>query len=183
FFAFGRRDRPLPKADEGTLLGHRPFAEASAQSLVTVGGRHQLRPAAAQKLQAMLAQAQRDGVNLQIVSGFRTEAEQARLFFGLSAQRGETPSQRAEVSAPPGYSEHHTGYAVDFIDGYYPDTHLETGFENTPAFRWLQANAARYGFELSFPKDNSSGVSYEPWHWRFVGDRDSLETFYQSPSP
>jgi len=44
----------------------------------------------------------------------------------------------------------------------------------------LSANAARYSFELSFAKNNRQGVSYEPWHWRYVGDRDSLETFYKA---
>ncbi|MEM7758056.1 MAG: D-alanyl-D-alanine carboxypeptidase family protein, partial [Cyanobacteria bacterium P01_A01_bin.40] len=77
------------------------------------------------------------------------------------------------------YSEHHTGYAVDIGDGNAPATHLETDFANTAAFRWLEQNALKYSFELSFPPDNKQGVSYEPWHWRFVGDRDSLETFYK----
>ncbi len=86
------------------------------------------------------------------------------------------------MSAPPGYSEHHTGYAIDIGDEYYPDADLKTSFENTSAFEWLQENAAYYSFELSFPKGNSQGVSYEPWHWRFVGDRDSLETFYRARS-
>ena len=182
FFPMGGEIAPTA-TDQLSLLGHRYYPEASPDMLVslTADGRLKLRPAAAARVQRMLAQARADGVNLQAVSGFRSEDEQRHLFFGLSAQRAELPTQRAEVSAPPGYSEHHTGYAVDFVDGYYPDTDLEVGFENTPAFRWLQANAVRYGFELSFPKNNDQGVSYEPWHWRFVGDRDSLETFYQDP--
>jgi len=83
------------------------------------------------------------------------------------------------VSAPPGHSEHHTGYAVDIGDGNNPSTNLQESFENTAAYRWLEANASRYSFELSFPRDNLQGISYEPWHWRFVGDRHSLETFYR----
>lgn len=80
----------------------------------------------------------------------------------------------------PGYSEHHTGYAIDIGDGARPDTHLSEAFEDTPAFRWLEKNAARFSFELSFPRHNPQGVSYEPWHWRFVGDRHSLQTFYRA---
>jgi D-alanyl-D-alanine carboxypeptidase len=57
---------------------------------------------------------------------------------------------------------------------------LNVSFEETPAFQWLKDHAAFHSFELSFPKDNPQGVSYEPWHWRFVGDRDSLETFYKA---
>lgn len=182
FFPMGGSVVPI-SPDQPSLLGHRYYPEAPLQSLVSLNadGSIKLRSAAAAKVRAMLAQSRAEGVALQVVSGFRSEADQRYLFFEMSAHRGQSPTQRAEVSAPPGYSEHHTGYAVDFTDGYYPDTDLEVGFERTPAFQWLQANAARYGFELSFPQDNSQGVSYEPWHWRFVGDRDSLETFYQNP--
>jgi zinc D-Ala-D-Ala carboxypeptidase len=57
---------------------------------------------------------------------------------------------------------------------------LNPEFDTTAAFKWLEANAARYSFEMSFPKGNLQGVSYEPWHWRYVGDSDSLETFYRA---
>lgn len=128
----------------------------------------------------MVAAARSAGVILTPISGFRSVKEQEQLFFGVGAQRNQTPAQRAALSAPPGHSEHHTGYAVDIGDGTAPATNLNENFENTKAFQWLQTNAARFGFEMSFPKDNSQGVSYEPWHWRFVGDRDSLETFYRA---
>ncbi|CDN16259.1 D-alanyl-D-alanine carboxypeptidase [Richelia intracellularis] len=127
----------------------------------------------------MVADAKAQGVNLVPISGFRTVKEQKKLFFGIGAQRNETPAQRAAVSAPPNYSEHHTGYAVDIGDAGVPATNFITSFENTSAFKWLESNAARYAFELSFPQGNSQGVSYEPWHWRFVGDIHSLETFYK----
>jgi D-alanyl-D-alanine carboxypeptidase len=120
------------------------------------------------------------GVILTPISGFRTVQQQEQLFFSIGAQRNQTPAERAAVSAPPGHSEHHTGYAIDIGDGKVPATNLQTNFENTQAYKWLEANAARFGFELSFPPDNPQGVSYEPWHWRFVGDRDSLEMFYKS---
>ncbi|PLZ38630.1 D-alanyl-D-alanine carboxypeptidase, partial [Fischerella thermalis WC542] len=134
----------------------------------------------AQKYQEMVAAARSAGVILTPISGFRSVKEQEQLFFGVGAQRNQTPAQRAALSAPPGHSEHHTGYAVDIGDGTAPATNLNENFENTKAFQWLQTNAARFGFEMSFPKDNSQGVSYEPWHWRFVGDHDSLETFYRA---
>jgi zinc D-Ala-D-Ala carboxypeptidase len=106
--------------------------------------------------------------------------DQEQLFFEVGAQRNQTPAQRAALSAPPGHSEHHTGYAVDIGDGATPTTNLQATFDQTKAYQWLEANAARFSFEMSFPKDNAQGVSYEPWHWRFVGDRDSLETFYKA---
>ena len=110
---------------------------------------------------------------------FGTISLRNSLFFGVKEQRVQDATKRAEVSAPPGYSEHHTGYAIDIGDGNAPTTNLETDFASTAAFRWLEQNALKYSFELSFPPDNPQGVSYEPWHWRFVGDRDSLETFYK----
>ena len=121
-----------------------------------------------------------NGILLTPLSGFRTVTEQDYLFFRIKEQRVQGAAKRAEVSAPPGYSEHHTGYALDIGDGKIPSTNLSVTFENTAAFLWLQANAARYSFELSFPPDNDQGISYEPWHWRYVGDRHSLETFYRN---
>jgi D-alanyl-D-alanine carboxypeptidase len=141
-----------------------------------------MRRAAAQKFMAMVDAAQADGVALVPLSGFRSVQEQTSLFFETKAERGQTPGERASVSAPPGHSEHHTGYAVDIGDGARPDLNLSFDFDQSAAFKWLQKNAAYYSFELSFPKNNVQKISYEPWHWRFVGDRQSLETFYRARS-
>ncbi|MEB3224367.1 MAG: M15 family metallopeptidase [Synechococcus sp.] len=171
-----------PADNSEQILGHFPYTEASPSELVPVSadGRLKLRPAAAEKFSQMQADARQAGINLALLSAFRTIEEQQYLFFEVKEQRAQNTTKRAEVSAPPRYSEHHTGYAIDLGDGNVPATHLQENFENTPAFQWLQANAARYSFELSFPRDNPQGIAYEPWHWRFVGDQDSLETFYKS---
>ncbi|MEM9264276.1 MAG: M15 family metallopeptidase [Cyanobacteria bacterium P01_F01_bin.13] len=163
------------------LLGHRPYSVADTSNLVTISTNSmvKLKPEVAQKVETMMAEARAVGVSLDVISGFRTLEDQRYLFFDLKAERGQTTQTRAEVSAPPGYSEHHTGYAVDFIDISQPATELNTSFENTPAFRWLEENAAYYGFEISFPKDSKQNVAYEPWHWRYVGNQESLELFYQ----
>ncbi|MDJ0590110.1 MAG: D-alanyl-D-alanine carboxypeptidase family protein [Pleurocapsa sp. MO_226.B13] len=163
------------------LLGHLPYDVAPDEDLrpITADNRLKMRSAAADKFKQMQADARADGVILAPISAFRTTEAQEQLFFGIKEQRVQDATQRAEVSAPPGYSEHHTGYAIDIGDGNAPATNLETDFANTPAFRWLEKNALKYSFELSFPPDNEQGISYEPWHWRFVGDRHSLETFYQ----
>ena len=164
------------------LLGHLTYPEAPESELlpITADGRIRLRKVAAERYKAMAQAARREGVILVAISGFRSVKEQEQLFFGIGARRNQTPAQRAAVSAPPGHSEHHTGYAVDIGDGAVPATNLQTNFENTKAFKWLEANAARFGFEISFPENNPQGVSYEPWHWRFVGDRHSLELFYKA---
>jgi zinc D-Ala-D-Ala carboxypeptidase len=166
------------------LFGHHAFSEAPANKLRTIGRAGdgyeiKLREAAAKSYLRMEADAKADGVDFTVISGFRTIAEQQELFFEISKQRNQTPAQRAKVSAPPGHSEHHTGYALDIGDGAMPSANLSTSFEKTAAFQWLQNNAAKYGFEMSFPPNNPQGVMYEPWHWRFVGDDDSLATFYK----
>lgn len=171
-----------PQVKQEDLLGHLPYQEVAPSELtaITPDGRVKMRSAAAAKFQEMQAAAKEDGIDLVAISGFRSMKDQEKLFFEVKEQRVQNASKRAEVSAPPGYSEHHTGYTVDIGDGDVPAVNVEPGFENTPAFRWLQANAAKYSFELSFPRNNPQGISYEPWHWRFVGDRHSLETFYKA---
>lgn len=164
------------------LLGHFPYEEAPPEGLtpLTADGRIKLRTPAAQKFMEMQAAAREDGVSLVPLSGYRSVEEQEYLFFGVKAERGQVARERATVSAPPGYSEHHTGYAIDIGDRNVPKAHLNENFAKTEAFQWLEENAARYSFELSFPQDNSQGVSYEPWHWRYVGNQESLEMFYKN---
>jgi D-alanyl-D-alanine carboxypeptidase len=164
------------------LLGHLAYEEVATDQLVSLRSHAHilLRPTAAEKFEAMVSAAAQQGIYLVPISGFRTEADQQYLFFEIKAERGQDPMTRAEVSAPPGYSEHHTGYAIDIGDADVPDADLTVAFEDTAAFTWLADNAPRYNFELSFPEDNDQGVQYEPWHWRFVGDPESLETFYQA---
>ncbi|NJP08437.1 MAG: D-alanyl-D-alanine carboxypeptidase family protein [Leptolyngbyaceae cyanobacterium RU_5_1] len=176
---------PSPSASptsNDTMLGHFRYEEAPQPDLapIVADGSIKLRKVAARAYREMEDAARRDGVVLVPISGFRSLTDQDYLFFGKKAERGQVATERAKVSAPPGYSEHHTGYAIDIGDGNVPATNLSPSFENTAAYKWLKANAAFYSFELSFPKNNKQGVSYEPWHWRFVGDRKSLETFYKA---
>lgn len=174
---------PTPTSEPvENVLGHLPYEEAPESELkaITPDDRIRMRSAAAEAFLQLQAAARADGVILIPISGFRSVREQNRLFFEVKQQRNQEASKRAEVSAPPGYSEHHTGYAIDLGDGRSPATNLSVSFEKTAAFRWLKNNANRYSFELSFPPNNPQGVSYEPWHWRYVGDRNSLETFYKA---
>jgi D-alanyl-D-alanine carboxypeptidase len=173
-----RENQPEPEH----ILGHLPYPEASLAELkpITSDGSIKLRAKAAEKFLAMQAAARASGVILLPISGFRSISQQEYLFFKIKEQRAQVASQRAEVSAPPGYSEHHTGYAVDMGDGRAPATNLSPSFDRTAAYQWLAKNAAKYSFELSFTQDNLQGISYEPWHWRYVGDTHSLETFYKA---
>ncbi|MEM9153646.1 MAG: M15 family metallopeptidase [Cyanobacteria bacterium P01_F01_bin.33] len=175
-------DETVAANSSTAILGHFAYEEAPDSSMTALGDggdrEIRLRTAAAKKYREMAAAARQAGVSLVPISGFRSQAIQEQLFFQRAQARSLRPQERALVSAPPGYSEHHTGYAIDLGDANAPHANLNVTFEATPAFRWLKTNAARFGFELSFPRDNPQGVSYEPWHWRFVGDRDSLATFY-----
>lgn len=164
------------------LLGHLTYSEAPASELEAISsdGQIRLRKSAAEAYQRMSADAAAAGVTLTPLSGFRSISDQDHLFFRVKEERNQATANRAAVSAPPGHSEHHTGYAIDIGDGARADTNLSESFETTAAYQWLAANAARYSFELSFPRDNPQGVSYEPWHWRYVGDQDSLKTFYRA---
>lgn len=173
---------PEPLEDVENILGHLTYEEAPETDLEALGPDNsiRLRTAAAEKFRQMQQAARAEGIILAPLSGFRSETEQDYLFFNIKEQRGQVASKRAEVSAPPGHSEHHTGYAIDIGDGRVPATNLQPSFEQTAAFRWLEQNAPRYSFELSFPRNNPQGISYEPWHWRFVGDSHSLKTFYKA---
>ncbi|MFM7734121.1 MAG: D-alanyl-D-alanine carboxypeptidase family protein [Cyanobium sp.] len=162
---------------DGRLLGHFPYPEAPAASMVAIAPGQELRSDAARALLAMQRAAAADGVDLRVLSAFRSIALQNQLFFDVKAERNQSPRSRAKVSAPPGFSEHSTGYAVDLGDGRQSDTNLSERFEQTAAYRWLAANANRHHFSLSFPRGNPQGVSYEPWHWRYEGSAEALKLF------
>lgn len=131
------------------------------------GRRAWLQVAAARAWQRLRDAATRDQVTLQLVSAFRHTAYQTRLVQRKMA-RGLSLEEILTVNAAPGYSEHHSGRAIDLTTpGCAP---AEVEFEATPAYHWLQRNAARYGFRLSYPRGNPHGVSYEPWHWYHAGD-------------
>ena len=116
---------------------------------------------------AMKAAAAREGIALQLVSAFRSIDYQKELFQRKLA-RGDSIDMILAVNAAPGFSEHHTGRALDVGSPGYP--HLEIEFEQSPAFAWLTSYAAAFGFYLSFPRGNSFGVQYEPWHWCYRGN-------------
>ncbi|NDC39166.1 MAG: D-alanyl-D-alanine carboxypeptidase family protein, partial [Proteobacteria bacterium] len=98
-------------------------------------------------------------------SGFRSVQEQAAIIHGLLAT---LPLEQILTRvAVPGYSEHHSGWAVDLANNaalIYP---LGQEFDKTDTFAWLLRNATRFGFLMSYPKDNPHGIMYEPWHWCF----------------
>lgn len=148
-----------------------PPAFEEASELVDVGpnlvGRMQrLTPEAAGQWQRMVAEADKAGIQLLIVSGFRGVDYQAGL-IRKKIEAGQAIGDILKVNAAPGHSEHHTGRAVDIATpGSRP---LTEEFEDTDAFRWLESRAVEFGFSLTYPRDNPWGILYEPWHWSLKG--------------
>ncbi len=120
---------------------------------------------AAAAWQAMRAEAERAGVKLHLLSGFRSIERQAEIVQKKLAA-GQTLEAILRVNAYPGFSEHHTGRAVDI--GSVDCEHLSEAFEATREFAWLRQHAARFGFTHSYPRGNPQGIAYEPWHWCWV---------------
>jgi len=147
-----------------SLVLHPETRELVVAEIGDDGREYLLTPAAAAKWREMSAAALSDDVVIKIGSAFRSVDRQAEIIRAKLAE-GLSLDEVLCVSAPPGYSEHHSGRAIDVTtDEGAP---LEPEFETTRAFRWLSNNAGRFGFVLSYPAGNPSGYDYEPWHWCF----------------
>ncbi len=160
-----------------SLLGHLPYPEASKNELILFSPGIYVHKEIYENFKEMQFMAAQRGISLQLLSGYRSIDLQRDIFYENKSIRNQTAVERSMVSAPPGYSEHSTGYAIDVGDGNYPDTHFEVEFEQTPAFKWMKRFAPKYHFVLSFPPNNKQGVTYEPWHWRFEGTVNALREF------
>ena len=148
--------RGLCECEEATEL---ELAETAVD-----GRQHLLVPAAAAAWRQLKAAALADGVGLFIVSAFRSIDRQFEVLRRKLAS-DVALEEALSLCAPPGYSEHHTGRAVDIAVPEAPT--LTDAFAQTEAYRWLRTNAPDYGFHLSYPPGNAQGFSFEPWHWCF----------------
>jgi D-alanyl-D-alanine carboxypeptidase len=115
----------------------------------------------------MFKSAMLENIFLKIISSYRSVDYQAKLISNKLA-KGLLLVDILKVNAAPGFSEHHTGRALDLTTSEESDV-LTENFEKTQAFAWLNANAEKFGFKLSYPKNNDKGFIYEPWHWCFHG--------------
>ncbi len=162
---------PLPPLPAGYADRMPRHAEAGAAALVPVGADHAGRPAflaadAAEAWRRLRAAAAEEGLALLLVSAFRSHARQEQI-VRRKLEQGLPWDEILEVSAYPGFSEHHTGRAVDV--GTAESVDLTGAFERTAEFRWLARHAAAFGFRMSYPRDNPAGIQYEPWHWAYHG--------------
>lgn len=140
--------------------------------LATIEGELKFDKRAIGYLNQMMTAIRKSGItSIWIQSSYRSYEKQEQLFNnkvtyyknqGKNQEEAERLAQT--VVQRPEQSEHNLGLAVDF-------NKVTNEFEDTKAFTWLQKNAAEYGFILRYPKDKEevTGVSYESWHWRYVG--------------
>ena len=147
------------------------FAEAQELEDVEpniLGRMQRLAPPTARAWREMKTAAFADGIELLLVSGFRSVRYQADLIRNKLAA-GHDIESILKVNAAPGFSEHHTGRAVDIATpGSRP---LTAEFESSAAFAWLGKHAGRHGFTMPYGRNNVYGFSYEPWHWSQLGVR------------
>ncbi len=120
----------------------------------------------------MKKDAQNEGLNIWIQSGYRSYNYQKELFDSYVSRDGVEKSEK--YSAKPGYSEHQTGYAFDLNT-------IDDSFANTKEGIWINNNAYKYGFILRYPKNKEeiTGYKYESWHLRYVG-KDLAKILYNN---
>lgn len=153
-----------------------PLPENLIPELKPVQGNFQLETKAADAFLEMFAGAEQEGIKLLLVSAFRSQATQTRLFtakvqefLNQGYNQADAEAKAATIVARPGTSEHNAGLAADIVTPEYRS--LNKGYAETPAAKWLAENAHRYGFILRYPegKQEITGIIYEPWHFRYVG--------------
>jgi D-alanyl-D-alanine carboxypeptidase len=132
------------------------------RDLVVNRGEIYLLPEARDALTAMAAQAARDGIELRIDSGYRSAAYQRKVYIRLMEEKNKSFAEAARYVAPPGYSEHMLGLAVDFAPS-------DWRFVKTPAYGWLKQHAAAFGFRETYPESRPNHQPWEPSHWRYIG--------------
>ena len=119
---------------------------------------------------AMANDASKEGINLNIISGFRSYDTQSVLYNRYASRDGVSLADT--YSARAGHSEHQTGLAADINS-------LDQDFEYTEEGKWLNANCSKYGFIIRYPKgkEEITGYMFEPWHIRYVGTKVSKELY------
>ncbi len=158
----GGREFEVPAQWRGLRIREKPpgLAELAPvpRRLAKDHGLIYLRRDARDALVAMAAAAEKEGIELKIDSGYRSSQYQ-KTIIARQLARGKTFADITRFVAPPGYSEHRTGTAVDFSPSNWR-------FASTPQYRWLTGHAAGFGFSETYP-ENGHRHPWEPWHWRF----------------
>ncbi|WP_314674242.1 M15 family metallopeptidase [uncultured Solobacterium sp.] len=143
---------------------------------VNSNGTQYLRPEAASELAKMFAAAHKDGIDLYLVSGYRSYAQQLALYNTYVSTDGKALAD--SYDAIPGACEHQLGLAVDLSDDNR-DHDIDNSFESTAAYQWLLKHSYEYGYILRFPpgKESITGIAYNPWSFRFIGIEEAKKVY------
>ncbi|HAX73162.1 MAG TPA: D-alanyl-D-alanine carboxypeptidase [Firmicutes bacterium] len=127
-----------------------------------------LREEVARQVENMFEEAMLENYELMIRSAYRSYHEQVSVYEDFLSKYG--PWYVEAYTAIPGHSEHQTGLAFDITSQSVYFGQYKT-FDQSPEYEWVKKNAHRFGFVIRYPegRENSTGFSPEPWHWRYVG--------------
>ncbi|MBX8937275.1 MULTISPECIES: M15 family metallopeptidase [Enterococcus] len=148
---------------------------------------HQVDSRIAADYEAFSEAATKAGFPLVVISAFRSVESQNEVFntnvSGLVNGNGmseeDAIAKTKETITEPGYSEHHTGLAIDVVDQDWYNTYssqvLDASYGDQPGAKWIAENAPKYGFIIRYLKDRQdiTGITYEPWHIRYVGKENA----------
>lgn len=179
-------DFPTVSTKDWNLLlvgpDHKLTTEIDANQMTPIAPDELMDQRVAPVFEQLRGAAQEAGVELSVVSAYRSVADQTAVFdekFQRMKAQGMTDEEAKKVTmtgmTEPGYSEHHTGLSVDVVDNAWlasgPDWTLSEDYGETVGGKWLQAHAAEFGFVIRYPKDKTeiTKITYEPWHLRYVG--------------
>ena len=166
-------------SDENLMLVNKYYyltEDYEPNDLVTLSAKYntglnsKMRKEAAEHFMEMADKALLDNITIKNASGYRSYKYQVNLYNNYVKRDGQEAADK--YSARPGFSEHQTGLTTDI-------NIINDSFEKTPAFKWLQENAYKYGFILRFPKEKEymTGYKYESWHYRYVGVDAALQMY------
>ncbi len=171
--------------------GYRPKTLRQPSVKVRMNGTQEmlLRDDAASALEKLMSDAKDKGMDLMLVSGYRSYVLQKAVYERNVSEQGREDADK--TSARPGHSEHQTGLAAD-LGKSTGNCELQTCFGYSKEGKWLAKNAQNYGFIIRYQDGKQSvvGYSYEPWHVRFVGkglsreiykNKTTMEEFFNLP--
>ena len=176
---------PDKNIDGTAFLVNRQHAISSSyipqiRKVIGPGMSQSMRPDGAEALEAMFAAAKEEGINLAIVSGYRSYNKQSTIYSRKKSAYGQAEADK--VSARPGTSEHQLALAMDLAKK--GSSQLNSAFGKTKEGQWVSANAHRFGFIVRYLEgyEDITGYMYEPWHVRYVGP-EMAEALYESGLP
>ena len=150
------------KLIDTNLVAHYEDLARLPDSLCYMDYKIYIRTDAAKAFVKMAQAAMADSIFFTAKSGFRSPSYQKQM-IRRRLKEGKSFAEIIRSAAPPGYSGHSTGYAVDIATGSYP-------FSKSKAYTWLSENASKFGFIETYPKGNETLKTWEPWHWEFVSE-------------